>query len=413
MDRVLRESLDELRIALPPLRRILVVDDEPENLYVLEALLDDDWDVLTAESGADALALLETAGEVDLVISDQRMPGMTGVELLSIIAERSPETMRIVLTGYTDAEPMVRAINEGAIYRFLLKPWNPDEMRAAVIEALEVRGTRGALQAVVRARQSRNEELRTTLNQLRRTEDQIVAAERLSTLGRLTAGIAHDIRNQAHVMLLLVDTVKLESSDPEVHEAAAHARSSLRALVDLVQDVNSFAGTHSRTLHRVPVQTRSFLTEAANLFAMEAGGRGRSVTVEVDAGAATMDVSPQSMRQAIVSLMRNGAAASAPDAALTLRARCVDGDQVSLEVVDSGCGMTPHEAERAIEPFYSGFDPPGLGLGLEIVRLVTDAHDGQLSLSSEPGRGTTASVTMPLRAPTIVVYNEEAEHGGH
>ncbi|GMV42099.1 MAG: hypothetical protein AMXMBFR64_38150 [Myxococcales bacterium] len=411
MDRVLRDSLDELRIALPPPARILLVDDEVENLAVLETLLEDDWDVQTAGGGAEALALLE-GGDVDLVISDQRMPEMTGVELLARIAVRSPDTIRIVLTGYTDAEPMVRAINEGAIHRFLLKPWDRDEMLAAVRESLEVRATQLALQAVIRERTRRNDALRETLDQLRHTEDQIVAAERLSTLGRLTAGIAHDIRNQAHVMLLLVDTVKMESADPAVHAAAELARTSLKALVDLVQDVNSFAGAHARTLHRVPVPTRDLLTDAASLFALEPGGKGRAISVDVELGADSMDVSVQSMRQALVSLMRNGAAASADGAPLLLRARTVGDDRLSLEVVDQGCGMTPHELKRAVEPFFSGFDPPGLGLGLEIVRLVAEAHDGHLVLESTPGQGTMASMVMGRRAPIIAVHTEEVPLGG-
>lgn len=408
MDRALRESLDELGVALPPVKSILIVDDEPENLFVLEALLDEDWEVVTADGGAEALEILEDGRLVDLVISDQRMPGMTGVELLSQVAARWPETMRMVLTGYTDVDPMVRAINDGAIYRFLLKPWSPDEMRAAVTEALEVRTTRLALKTVIQTRRQKNNELSKTLDELEHTERQILAADRLSTLGRLTAGIAHDIRNQAHVMLLLVDSVNLESGDAALHRAAQAARASLAALVDLVQDVNSFAGTHNRAVHRVPTDVRGLLSDAVSLFAMEAGGRQRPVAVEVDAAVGPVDISTQCMRQALVALLRNGATASPPGLPLRMSARPLDPERVALEVVDEGHGMTPEELERAPHPFFSGFRPPGLGLGLEIVRLISEAHDGRVELDSAPGRGTTARMVVSRRASPLAFHAEEA-----
>lgn len=408
MDVELRESLDELGVELPPIRTVLLVDDEPENLFVLEALLDEDWDVITADGGDEALEVLEGGATVDLIISDQRMPGMTGVELLTRVAARWPDTIRMVLTGYTDVDPMVRAINDGAIYRFLLKPWSPDEMRAAVREAIDVRTTRLALETVIRKRKKRNEELSATLDELERTERQILAADRLSTLGRLTAGIAHDIRNQAHVMLLLVDSVDLEGADPATRAAAELARDSLADLVELVQDVNTFAGAHNKALHRIPTELRPLLDETVALFALEAGGQGRPIEVEVDGSLSPVPVSVQCVRQALIALLRNGATASPPGSPLTLRARTLSDEHVAIEVIDRGRGMTPEELSRAPQPFYSGFSPQGLGLGLEIARLITEAHGGAVQLESTMGRGTTARLTLARAAAPLCHPEEES-----
>ena len=95
----LQDALSEVDIQLPELRHsLLLVDDEPENLQVVSALLEDTWEVHTARSGQEALEQFALRPAVDLVIADQRMPGMTGVELLSRVAELSPDTVRIVLT---------------------------------------------------------------------------------------------------------------------------------------------------------------------------------------------------------------------------------------------------------------------------------------------------------------------------
>ena len=118
--------------------RILCIDDEQNVLWSFKRLfLDDSYEVLTASSGAEGLLILAQSGTVPVVISDYRMPGMNGVEFLSEVRKRWPETVRIVLSGYADTGAIVSAINEGQIYRFVAKPWNDDELRVTVANALE------------------------------------------------------------------------------------------------------------------------------------------------------------------------------------------------------------------------------------------------------------------------------------
>jgi two-component system NtrC family sensor kinase len=118
--------------------RILCVDDEQNVLRSLTRLfLDDPYEILTAASGAEGLLVLAQGGSVPVVISDYRMPGMNGVEFLSAVRKQWPETVRIVLSGYADTGAIVSAINEGQIYRFVAKPWNEDELRVTVANALE------------------------------------------------------------------------------------------------------------------------------------------------------------------------------------------------------------------------------------------------------------------------------------
>ncbi len=116
--------------------KIMVVDDETSNLRLLERLFRRDYQVLTASSGEEALRLLELH-DVALLITDQRMPGMTGVELLKRAASLRPHTVRIILTGYTDMEALVEAVNCGQVYRYVPKPWNNEDLRLTVARALE------------------------------------------------------------------------------------------------------------------------------------------------------------------------------------------------------------------------------------------------------------------------------------
>lgn len=118
-------------------RTLLLVDDEENILAALKRLLRrDGYHILTANGAQQALQVL-AEHEVDVIVSDQRMPGMTGVELLRHAKELYPETVRIVLSGYTELQSILDAVNEGSIYRFLTKPWDDDRLRAHVAEAFK------------------------------------------------------------------------------------------------------------------------------------------------------------------------------------------------------------------------------------------------------------------------------------
>ena len=139
---------------------VLCVDDEPSILSALKRVLrSEDCKVLQAGSGTEALALLEQH-PVDVVVSDMRMPGMDGAELLAQVRARWPTTSRILLTGYADMKATIAAINEGQIYRYIHKPWDETELRLTVRQAAErqmLERERNALQALT---QVQNEELR-------------------------------------------------------------------------------------------------------------------------------------------------------------------------------------------------------------------------------------------------------------
>jgi CheY-like chemotaxis protein len=121
----------------PKKLKILVVDDEPDNLDLLYRTFRRDFNVLKADSGIQALDVLAAEGEVAVIISDQRMPEMKGTEFLSKTVPQFPDTVRIILTGFTDIEDLVEAINAGQVYKYITKPWDPSELKAVVQRAAE------------------------------------------------------------------------------------------------------------------------------------------------------------------------------------------------------------------------------------------------------------------------------------
>jgi len=116
--------------------KILIVDDEPINIRLLERMFNRRYQVLCAFSGQEGLELLRQH-DVALIISDQRMPEMNGIEFLKLAAEMRPRVIRIVISGYADVNVLTEAINSGMIYRFISKPWNNEDLQQTVELALE------------------------------------------------------------------------------------------------------------------------------------------------------------------------------------------------------------------------------------------------------------------------------------
>ncbi|MBY0358136.1 MAG: response regulator [Candidatus Obscuribacterales bacterium] len=116
--------------------KILLVDDEPANLRLLQRVLGRDYEILSAQSGTAALDILKQS-KVSLIISDQRMPGLTGVQLLQQSLALDPDAIRILLTGYTDIQALIDAINTGQIYKYVQKPWDAEDLKLTVKRALE------------------------------------------------------------------------------------------------------------------------------------------------------------------------------------------------------------------------------------------------------------------------------------
>ena len=122
---------------------LLLVDDEPNvPRSIRRALRHEGYNVFTANSGSEALSVLASQ-PIDVIVSDHRMPGMTGAELLTKVSEAHPDTVRIMLSGQADMEAVVQAVNEGSIYKFLTKPWSNDTLRSIVAEAAAVSRTNG------------------------------------------------------------------------------------------------------------------------------------------------------------------------------------------------------------------------------------------------------------------------------
>lgn len=144
--------------------KILYVDDEENNLTSFKANFRRVYDIFTASSAEEGRRLLET-NDIEVIITDQRMPGMTGVEFLESIIVDFPDPMRILLTGYTDIQALIDAVNKGQIYRYMTKPWNEEEMKMFIRQAYEVYSLRKENKVLTKSLLQANKQLEFLLRQ--------------------------------------------------------------------------------------------------------------------------------------------------------------------------------------------------------------------------------------------------------
>ena len=371
---------------------MLAVDDEPANQRAVCRALSDDCRVLTAGSGREALALMARE-PVALVIADQRMPGMSGAEFLAETVERHPAVIRIVLTGYTDVDTLIDAINRGHVYHFLSKPWEARELRQVVRHGLE-------RFAAAAERVRLLDDLRTAC---------VRAQREIEQKSRLLALTAHELGTPLHILLNVVALLRDDALPPA---AEGWLDAAERAAAWLVRGVGQLHDAARARTRRFPLRPRAI--ELPSLLdtttaEVRAAARARSVDAAVEPGAPPVTVWADGhwLRQALCELVTNALRFTPDGGRVRIGAR-LDGEWVEIAVADTGIGIAPEHLAEIFEPFSAaGGDPlrhgsgdfafgaRGLGLGLAAVRGIVEAHGGSVAVESAPGCGSRFVVRLP------------------
>ena len=364
---------------------VLLVDDEINTLIVLRSILEDEYVVHTAEGGQQGLELF-SAHDIRLVIADQRMPGMSGVEMLCRMRVARPDSIRIVLTAYTDFEAVLKAINEGDVYRFVLKPWNPDEMLVTIKKAIEH-------QDAVRSREQYLAELRGKNVELETAQQALVQTEMLAAVGKLAHIVVHEVGN---VLLSLGFLDGLQEDHPHETRVATMVAATARMksiVFGRLENYRRYGPDGPVSMVMAPVEIGGLVAEAAA--AAAAGDYASQVEVAVRKGRpVTLEADSYRLSQVLVNLVRNACEACDPGGKVTVGWEGND-DGVDIFVTDNGSGISLESQERIFEPFFSTRGAGSLGLGLEICKQIIDGHCGTIECESTPGKGSTFTIHLP------------------
>ena len=355
-------------------RNLLYVDDERANLVVFRAAFKKHFNILEASSAHEALDLLRS-NDVPLMVADQRMPDVTGVELCETVKRDYPHTIRMLLTGYTDSDAMMEAINKGQVYSFITKPWERETLFPTLIRGFEAYDLAVSNSALI---------------------ERLDHAERCASLGRCVAGIAHEMRNQLFI-LPLVELIESNYSDQkELAELGHFARETHNRLAELIDEVKSFVRMEVENTERTPNNLATLTREAVSLAGMHESIPKRILKLTVS-DEPVIPCHKSKIQQVIFNLVKNAADAveshQNPEIEIVVDRQ---DNQARLSVHDNGAGIDPDTLKRIWEPFFTTKGENGTGLGLDMSRRIVESHGGSLDCDTGPDRGTTFFVRLPL-----------------
>ena len=376
--------------------RILAVDDEAGNLAVIEDLLEDDYEVTTTDSPEAALGLLDV-NEYDLVLSDQRMPGITGVQLLSHVRERTPDTVRVIVSAYSDSTELMAAINSGQVYRYVLKPWDPLDLESVVKQGLEYRYQTLAIRSLVDTLQSRNTELGHALQELRDAQEKVLHTAKLATIGQLSASLTHELKNHVGGVRVAYEMMKAAEIPENLQAYVELGSRSARSLMELVESLNSYVKRGGWDLVVAEEDLGGLVDDALRICSMDRRCKEREFRLAKAPDVPRFPVDGGKLRQVIVNLLRNALDATDMGDRIEVAVSRTNGRSVSLVVHDTGQGITDENIKKIFKPFFTTREK-GLGLGMDICKQIVEAHGGAMTVESTLGKGATVSVILPIQA---------------
>ena len=381
---------------------LLLVDDEPNNLLVLRGFLDDEerWVIHEASTGEEALAIAEKT-PLDVVVSDHRMPGMTGVDLLEKLRRIRPDVAGIVLTGYADMNALEAAINRANAFRFLRKPWEPADILEAIDQACAHVSQRRIIERMVTLLAERGEMLRSSFDEMKKQQQALLHLERIGTIGRLASGVTHDLGNMVASLREAEYQLSQHSASPELRETFTLGLAHVEKILRTLKTLQDFA--HAGKLEIAPAATdpADVVRDAVTISRMDLHFRLRKLVVDVAPALPPMQADRLKLSQALVNLIQNAVRATDKDAAVRIIANPLPDGGLELAVEDDGPGVEPEQRPRLFQPFSAGKASEGLGMGLYMARLIVESHGGTIRLVDRP-RGARFELHIPAAPPAAL-----------
>ncbi len=377
-------------------KQVLLVDDEPGILKVLGiSLADRGYRVLTAENSEEALRVFHEA-RPEVILTDIKMPGMDGIELLKRIKAESPDTEVIMITGHGEMELAIQSLKYDAS-DFITKPINDEALDIALRRALEKLFYKKKLKEYT-------EDLEKLVEEKSR---KLVEAERLAAVGQTVAGLAHAIKNitagLTGGMYVLEKGIDLDNRS-YLSQGWQMIKGNVQKIKGMAVDLLNYA--KEREPEYQLCDPNGPAREVYDLMLSRATEVG--VALKIDPAQSLPDAwfDREGIHRVLLNLVSNAIDActdiscASKTCEVSLRTLKPRGWAVEYQVIDNGCGMDEETRKKVFQLFFSTKGSRGTGLGLMIARKIVDEHGGVIDLSSEKGSGTIFRVRLPEKKPS-------------
>ncbi|MEW5976087.1 MAG: hybrid sensor histidine kinase/response regulator [Acidobacteriota bacterium] len=385
----------------PKKQKILIVDDNPKNRAICQEIFEDEYELLQAEDGAEALERIQH-DQPDAVLLDVMMPGMNGYEVCHRI-KSEPHTSHIpviIVSAKGQTDEIIEGF-ESMADDYIVKPFVNSELKARVRATLRLKRTQDELQDAYRDLHEHSRKL-------------AEANERLKELDRIKAGftamLVHDLRSPLSVVQVTLQMLETDASiqESDYQHLITESLASCSELFDLTNDLMELFRSESNRMVLSPMLTSvaTLVEEPYRQAAVLGRKKGLVMELQVEEGLPQLRVDVHKLQRALNNLLSNAVKFTPPGGRISLEVRPAtdSSDEASpvvcIEVIDTGEGIPSQDLPYVFDPYYqantknSGI---GSGLGLAIVKRVVAAHGGEVSVKSRLGQGSRFSIRLPVQ----------------
>jgi len=360
---------------------VLYVDDVPVNLVLFKETFKHDFDITLTEYPQEAIKIIEEK-EIQVIVSDQRMPGMTGIELLEIVADKYPDIRRYLLTAFTDTETVIDAVNVGRVHGYIKKPFKADEVRATILNSLEIYLLKKKNGQILVELEKVNAEL---LNM------DGLKSEIINSLSNEISPPLNRIMGTLHLLKSKIEGDELT----EVVNILDQSVFKLEQFSTLAQQV-SILKSPGYKLEKQQVSLKQVIQFSAIETSEELKDMDISLNKQLDSDDALINGDSDLLVSCMVSLIRFAREHTSNNGEILMNSTVEDGS-VICQVVDGGVNYSDPLFDILSEQFSTNNNPLNLamGIGLAVSQIIMDAHGGHLIFEKASGEKGSMKMVFP------------------
>jgi two-component system probable response regulator PhcQ len=389
---------------------ILYVDDEEMSLKYFTRAFSDQFRIFTAPSAQEGLKILEAhSDDIGLLMTDQRMPGETGVWLLERARQLQPRMIRVLATAYADMDAAIAAVNTGAIYKYVTKPWDPGQLEQTLKRGLE-------FFVVQRERDQLLLEKMSVLHNM-------MIADHIVSLGLLAAGLSHHIRNSLVAVKTFLDLAPAKMVEEKMSldgmrnpdfwkEYYQNVQGQIEKINNLLKDLWTASEKPS-----FDFSTRVKLREVVNasIEQLKKDLAAKKITVEnnIPDSLPEMNVDKAKFYRLFDLMLKDEIASLPTGCKVAFSAQAFNGpgqtQTVQIQITDNGPGLPPEALRLVFDPFVVRSDSPAeYGIHLMACFFIVHHHGGRIEARSDARNGTVFTIRMPVNPNSVPpVQNEQ------
>jgi two-component system, probable response regulator PhcQ len=389
---------------------VLYVDDEEKSLKNFDRAFSHQFKVLTAPNAMDAIKIIEQQGDdLAVIMTDQMMPGHKGVWLLDKARQLRPSVLRILATAYSDLDAVIQAVNTGAIFHYVTKPWDPAQLENTLKHAIQL----------FTVQRERDQLLREKMSVLHN----MMVSDRVMSLGFMAAGMSHHIRNSLVPVKTFIDLVPQQLRDENIDPTQSKnpefwtdyqrtAQQHLDKINSLLKELWVVAETPA-VAFTDRVHLRDVITDVTVRLRESLAAKSIEVEIQIPETLPALTVDKPKFARIFDLLIRDEIVSLPDGSRLTISGALSGGetgDRMLVSVRDNGPGLSEETLRMIFDPFNArSLNPSEHGINLMACYFIVHYHGGKIEAHGSPGRGTEFRLEFPLNgnSPARALENRE------